>query len=122
MTDMIGIRTQIIGGRGRSFSAVLLFLLAVSPAAYGKTPVEEAKEHYQAGTKLFNLTLYDEAIGEYEAGYKLKDDPVFLYNIAQAHRLAGHLEKAIRFYRNYLRLVTQSPQRAEIEQRIAEME
>jgi hypothetical protein len=103
-------------------AAVVVVALCTGNGAWAKTPLEEAKEHFINGTKLFNLTRYDDAIREYEAAYEIKDDPVFLYNIAQAHRLAGHLEKAIRFYRNYLRQAPDSPKRAEIEQRIVDME
>ena len=30
------------------------------------------------------------------------EDPVFLYNIAQCHRLLGENAEAVRFYRRYL--------------------
>jgi tetratricopeptide (TPR) repeat protein len=97
-------------------------LLLYASVASAKTREEEAKQHYEAGTTAFNLTQYDEAIAEYEAAYRLQADPGFLYNMAQAHRLAGHLDKAVRFYRNYLRLAPETPLRAAIEERIGELE
>jgi len=61
-----------------------------------------AREHFQKGSKAFELGLYDEAIAEYTAAYKAKDDPSILYNMAQAHKLAGHTADALRFYRMFL--------------------
>jgi tetratricopeptide (TPR) repeat protein len=108
-------------------AALLIIASALlgSPAAIARPTnpaIAEAKQHFLAGTKAFDLTQYDDAIREFELAYKLAGDPVFLFNIAQAHRLAGHLDKAARFYRNYLRLSPQSPERADIEKRIAEIE
>ncbi len=100
--------------------AVVLSLLISARA--GATPEEEANAHFIKGTRFFNLTRYDDAVTEYEAAYTLVDDPRFLFNIAQAHRLAGHLDKAVRFYRNYIRLAPDSPQRAAVEERIGELE
>jgi tetratricopeptide (TPR) repeat protein len=102
--------------------AALAILLALAAPAFAG-PEEEAAEHYAQGTKQFNLAHYDEAIAEFDAAYNLKDDPRFIYNIAQAHRLAGHLEKAITFYRTFLRLAPASPLREAIEQqRLPELE
>ncbi len=102
--------------------AIVALLLLAPLGASAKTPAEEAKEHYIAANKAFNLADYDEAIREFEAAYRIVEDPAFIYNLAQAHRLAGHLDKAVRFYRNYLRLDPGTSQKAAIEQRIAEME
>jgi len=45
---------------------------------------------------------YDKAIELYTSAYKLLPHPVVLFDIAQAHRLAGRLEEAGRFYERYL--------------------
>jgi tetratricopeptide (TPR) repeat protein len=95
--------------------------LLLTSQASAATPEEEATEHHARGTKAFNLASYDEAIAEYEAAYRLKEDPNLLYNIAQAHRLALHFEKALRFYLNYLRLVPDTPLKGAVDERIAEI-
>ncbi len=46
----------------------------------------------------------------------------FLFNIAQAHRMAGHLDDAIGFYNNYLRLMPEAPNTAEVKKFIVELE
>ena len=86
------------------------------------SPQEKMKYHYFKGTKKFELAKYDEAIKEFEQAYKNKTDPALMYNIAQAHRLAGHRPDALRYYKLYLELDAESPIRATIEQRIRELE
>lgn len=81
-----------------------------------------AKDHWERGTKFYDLGKYDDAIREFEAAYEAKSDPAFLYNLAQSHRLAGHNTEALRLYRNYLRYAPKAPNRADIEERIKELE
>ena len=82
----------------------------------------EARDHYVKGTKAFDLGAYDEAVNEYSLAYRLHDDPALLYNIAQAHRLAGHSAEALRFYRMFLVRSPSSPIRGEVEQKITELQ
>lgn len=81
-----------------------------------------AREHYQRGTKFYDIGRYDEAIREFEAAYEAKSDPAFIYNLAQAHRLAGHNQEALQLYRNYLRYVPNPPNRTDIDERIRGLE
>src|SRR4029078_1115414 len=77
-----------------------------------------AKEHYNRGTSYYDLQRYDDAIKEFEAAYQLKNDPAFLYNLAQSYRMAGNHERAATFYKTYLRYVPKAPNRADIEEKI----
>jgi len=77
-----------------------------------------AKEHYNRGTSFYDLGKYDEAIKEFEAAYELKNDPAFLYNLAQSYRQAGNHERAVHFYKTYLRYVPNAKNRADIEDKI----
>lgn len=81
-----------------------------------------AREHYERGTKFYDIGRYDEAIREFEAAYEAKSDPAFIYNLAQAHRLAGHNQEALQLYRNYLRYVPYPPNRTDIDERIRALE
>jgi hypothetical protein len=81
-----------------------------------------AREHYQKGSKAFALGAYDEAVAEYSAAYRLRDDPALLYNLAQTHRLANHAPEALRFYKMYLTLQPQAANRSEVEGKIAELQ
>jgi tetratricopeptide (TPR) repeat protein len=81
-----------------------------------------AKEHFQRGTSYYDLGRYADAIKEFEAAYELKNDPAFLYNLAQSYRLAGDADQALHFYRTYLRYVPKPANRAEIDERIKALE
>jgi tetratricopeptide (TPR) repeat protein len=81
-----------------------------------------ARDHWERGTKFYDLGKYDDAIREFEAAYEAKSDPAFLYNLAQSHRLAGHPTEALRLYRTYLRYVPKAPNRVDIEDRMKELE
>jgi tetratricopeptide (TPR) repeat protein len=104
-------------------AAALVLMLVVLPArADEAADLQSAKQHYQKGAALFDLGRYDEAIKEYEAAYEVKSDPSFLFNIAQAHRKAQHVEQALHFYRAYLARAPQTDARAYVEERIRELE
>src|SRR5262249_7498064 len=47
-----------------------------------------------------------------------KPDPIFLYNIAQAYRLSGDANKALFFYKGYLRNSPKAHNRADVEQKM----
>jgi tetratricopeptide (TPR) repeat protein len=78
----------------------------------------EAKRLYISGTKHFDLSEYDEALNDFKEGYRHKDDPVFLYNIAQCYRLLNKNDEAVRFYRNYLRRSPKAANKDEVEKKI----
>jgi tetratricopeptide (TPR) repeat protein len=96
-------------------------LLALSASAAGGDDGSMARDHHLKGTRAYELGLYDEAIAEYMAAYKAKDDPALLFNLGQAHRLAGHAAEALRFYKTYLSKVPEAANRADVESRIREL-
>ncbi|HWE31323.1 MAG TPA: hypothetical protein VHB97_25130 [Polyangia bacterium] len=99
-----------------------LLLGTVGPAAAADSPEGSAKFHFEEGTKAFNLGEFKHAVDEYRAAYKPKPDPVFLYNIAQAYRLAGDLTQALFFYESYLRNEPNAPNLREVDRRVHELE
>jgi len=100
---------------------MLAVLLLVARTSQAGDPRAESKAHYEKGSVLFDLQRYEEAAVEYEAAYEAKPDAAFLFNAAQAYRLAKKPERAIRAYTSYLRRMPQAKNRAEIDGRIAEM-
>jgi tetratricopeptide (TPR) repeat protein len=98
-------------------AAIALFALSTAHAE----PPEDAKDHFIKGRRAYDLGMYDKAIAEYQLAYNLKPDPALLFNIAQCHRLANHLELAVVFYQNYLDLVPTSPKRPEIVEAIVQL-
>jgi tetratricopeptide (TPR) repeat protein len=97
--------------------AVLWITCGVARAAEGDR-VAEAQRHYEAGMASYHLEEYDKAISEWEAGYRAKPAPQFLYNIAQAYRLSRRPDKALSFYQKYLKLDPNAANRPEVERHI----
>jgi hypothetical protein len=110
--------------RLRFLGAVLAVALVAGSARADDEEDNKAKarEHYIAGTKLFDLGKYQDAIREYELAYQAKDDPALLYNLGQAHRLAGNVAEALRSYRTFLIKVPRAPNKAEVVAKIHELE
>jgi tetratricopeptide (TPR) repeat protein len=79
------------------------------------------REHFNKGANYFKLGRFDEAISEYEAAYEISALPQILYPIARSNHLAGHRKEAIFFYKQFLRLVPNAPNRKEVEKSIAEL-
>jgi hypothetical protein len=108
--------TQI---RMRILAVVVVLGLSGSFAEVARADdAQRAKELFEEGTRYFDLGQFDKAIDAWQAGYRQKADSRFLYNIAQAYRLAGDAGKAIFFYKGYLRNSPKAPNRPEVEQKI----
>lgn len=102
---------------------VIAFAVAVFASACAHDPaLEAARGHFRRGCELYDLARYGEAIREFEFAYRIKDDPVLLYNIAQAHRLSGDSKSALRMYKTYLRRAPRASNVDEVQQRIRTLE
>ena len=78
---------------------ILLFILTLAFAQ-----ADDARRSLRKGLSAYALEHFSEAAEEYEKAFSLKPDPALLYNAAQAHRLAGNNERALKLYRNFLRI------------------
>jgi len=110
-----------------SFRALAIVVCTLIAHAAVAAPVtasdkEQAKAAYQKGITHFNLNEYSEALTSFKEAYRHYPDPVFLFNIAQCHRLLGNKQEAVRSYRSYLRTDPQASNAAEVEQIIAGLE
>ena len=106
----------------RSRGFVFVVILSVAQLARGDSAGNEARRHYQQGSTAYSLGDFVHAAEEYKAAYKAKPDPAFLYNIAQAYRLANDATNALFFYRSFLHNLPEASNRAEVEDRIAKLE
>jgi tetratricopeptide (TPR) repeat protein len=88
--------------------AVVALLLACCAVARADEDAE-ARQHYKAATGHFAVGEFADAAAEYEAAYKLHQDPALLFNAAQSRRLAGENQKALVLYKNFLHLYPSSP-------------
>jgi tetratricopeptide (TPR) repeat protein len=102
--------------------ALLVLLAAVAHARADEPPDGDAKRHYQAGTKHFNLGEYDEAVKEYKEAYRLSEKPYLLYNIAQSYRLSGNEKEALKFYNSFLNAFPDAPNRDAVLALISDLE
>jgi hypothetical protein len=83
---------------------------------------ESPRQMFESARRHFDLAEYAEALEEFKAAYRLKDDPSFLYNIALCHRLLDHKLEALRFFKSYLNNQTDPARREDVEHKIATLE
>lgn len=116
--------------RSRCFRVALLGAVAVAalssraaaqPAA-DKTKTETAKQYVNAGLAAQDSGDYDTALTLYTKAHQLVPHPVLLFNMAQAHRLAGRVDQALDMYRRYLTADPSGPQAQPARELIAEIE
>ncbi|PSM31883.1 chalcone isomerase family protein [Haliangium sp. UPWRP_2] len=114
---------------GRDRMVLSPALAAKKDAAKKETPDKQDEELKQKVKKLFedgmvqyDLRRFDVAITLFEKAFETRPDPVFLYNIAQAHRMAGRPAEAAAFYRNFLRKAPDAPNAADVKGWIAQLD
>jgi tetratricopeptide (TPR) repeat protein len=96
--------------------------MAAGAARAAEPRAEKAREHYQQGDAYFKLEKYPNALQEFEQAYLAKQDPSFLYNIAQCHRLMGNRVEAVRFYKRYVSDAPAAANRGIAEKHIRDLE
>jgi hypothetical protein len=84
--------------------------------------VKKARDHFQTGQRLYTVSRYREALEQFKNAFLEIEDPVFLYNIAQCHRLLGENIEAVRFYRRYVEAAPGAAERQRAQKWIAELE
>jgi tetratricopeptide (TPR) repeat protein len=96
---------------------VVLSLLLVAVAAGTAQAADDARlarQHFEDGSRLYDLGKFRDAAREYEEAYKYKPDPALLFNIGQAYRAAGDVGEALTAYKSYLRRMPEARNRAEV--------
>lgn len=96
---------------------------AAQPAA-SDADLARAKDLYDEGSREYAAAHYDRAIELFLGAYGLSGHPAILFNVAQAYRLQGpgSCDQALSYYRRALAEEPDAANRAEIEERIGEME
>lgn len=87
---------------------VALVFVAASSALADRAA---AKAAFEEGSRLYALGRFDAAAAAYERAYEEAPIPALLFNIAQAHLEAKNYERALVFYRSFLREAESSPNR-----------
>jgi tetratricopeptide (TPR) repeat protein len=86
----------------------------VQPAP--EDPTARAKQLYTEGKRFYDIGEFAKAVESWKQAYVLSTAPMLLFNIAQAYRLSGDCEQALRFYANYERESSNLTNRTELEQ------
>lgn len=84
--------------------------------------VAKAKELFQSGQKLYKQARYAEAIARFEEAYAVRPHPVIFFNIGKCWEQLGETAKAMRAYRDYLRLAPDAKDRDTVSDAIANLE
>lgn len=107
---------------------------SLPPVYYAEELREEAKKNpnkedrqkatgqYEQGMRFYNSGFFTEALAHFTDAYIAYPDISVLFNLAQVHRLMGNTHYALSFYRAFLQAKPNAPHRAEVQQRIAELE
>ena len=104
----------------RALACVATVVLGgVAAAQPNPDDVQRAAELYDRGKRHFDIAEYSAAVAAWKEAYLLSSEPLLLFNIAQAHRLAGDCAQANRFYLNYKRVQPRPPNQAELDSAMA---
>jgi len=104
------------------FALAFLLVLGLTGVARAQDPdAEAARQHYKAATGHFAVGEFSDAATEYEAAFKLHQDPALLFNAAQSRRLAGENQKALVLYKNFSHLYPNSPQLPAVKEQIEKL-
>lgn len=97
-------------------------LFASSPV-WAAEPSAEARRLYAEGKAQYAQGHYAEAVGLFERSYALSESTALLFNMAQAHRLAGpaHCADAVALYQSYLAAEPEAENKKEVAERIAQL-
>jgi len=78
------------------------------------SPDPKAAELYSQGKRQYDLAEYRGAIDSWREAYRIAGEPLLLFNIAQAYRLAGNCAQANRFYVTYKQIVAKPSNQLEL--------
>ncbi|HEX7843694.1 MAG TPA: tetratricopeptide repeat protein [Kofleriaceae bacterium] len=105
----------------RLLIALVFTALTARVAAADDAATRTAKTHFDRGEKLYALTKFSEALGEYQKAFDARPIPDFLFNIGQCYRNLGDYDAAIFSYKKYLTLAPDAPNREQVEKLIGEL-
>ena len=91
-------------------SALLLVLLAATASAESRAG--SARRHFEHGQQLFAAGQYGDASAEFRSAFELERRPKYLYNAAQALRLAGDCRGSVALYEAFLEIAPDADSRA----------
>jgi tetratricopeptide (TPR) repeat protein len=106
----------------RSSVAVVILIMSFAGGRAHADDAKLARQHFEDGSRLYDLGKFRDAAHEYEEAYKYKPDPALLFNIGQAYRAAGDAQEAVTAYKSYLRRVPDASNRLEVEGHVEKLQ
>jgi tetratricopeptide (TPR) repeat protein len=102
--------------------ALLAAAVSFAPPAAAQTALEQAKGLTSRATVEYNVGHFEQALDLYSRAYQALPTPALLFDIGQCHRMLGNGERAIFFFQGYLRDKPDAPNRALVEQLLADLQ
>jgi len=102
--------------------ALLLALSGTHALAAGAADRAAARRAFERGSRLYQQARYAEAAAAFEEAYRAAPNGVVLYNLGQCYEKLGELDKALRSYQEYLRLVPKAQDREAVQTLIGSLE
>ena len=78
--------------------------------------------HRAVGHRLYRLGRYEEAVASFRRAYEVKADARLLFDIAECYREMGAVDQALFYYDRYLAGWPDAFDRAEVDEKVAELE
>lgn len=95
---------------------------AVSAADASPEDLARARRAFKKGEKLYALAKFGDALKEYERAFEIVELPEFLFNIGQCQRNLEQFDEAIFSFKQFLTRKPDAPNKAAVEELIAELE
>jgi len=108
-----------------SFCRAIVFscLVMASHTALARSASNErVRALFVAGTESFNRGEFAKALESFKEAYRVSEQPVFLFNIAQCQRRVGNKQEALLFYKAYLHDLAHAANASEVRNIIAKLE
>lgn len=102
--------------------AVALLVAASPPARASEKSEAEARQLYSDGKTAFERGDYQAAYDDFKHAYLISQRPELLFNMSSAAKELGRPHDAAEHLRAYLRVVPNTPDRPQIEERILTLE
>jgi tetratricopeptide (TPR) repeat protein len=83
---------------------------------------DAAKVHFLSGQAYYDQANYEDALREFGEAYRISKRPALLYNLAVCHEHLSHFEDAVAALKQYLAEQPDATDRANIEERIKNLE
>lgn len=93
--------------------------LAARAAEGAESP---AKAAYLSGVEFFRQKKFADAIREFNKAYRLDPNPILVFNMARAFEELKQYDSAIEYYKKYLQMAPDAPDRAKVEDSLRALE